>query len=245
MLRWSRVQMHPLRLRGRLALYFLIKFRFFHKWYRVSRQLRFLADPKRMHDVRSDDHDQLVLTLLKRFAAEELADDRKIAKHRHLIDNLAHLIVHETCDSKTLPVGQFHFRVNAASGKRRDEETGKGNCVREIKGAHFRAHMQVDTIAFREGGSKRELHAVFTELNRDRRHRAGRAALNDRERKLAAGQEARFFAGFGKKVRLSKHLEQALLLERLDGQTYVNVGTEQENVQQAAESKIGRNRIRG
>ena len=68
--------------------------------------------------------------------------------------------------------------------------------------------------------------------------------MNDWERKLTASQEARFFAGFSEKVRLSKHLKQALLFERLNGQTDVNVGTEQENVQQAAEAEIGCNSIR-
>ena len=64
-----------------------------------------------------------------------------------------------------------------------------------------------------------------------------RGALHDRHRKLAAGEEARLLAVVGDQVRLGERLEEALLLERLDGDAEAFRAIEEEEVQEIAEDQ--------
>ena len=69
---------------------------------------------------------------------------------------------------------------------------------------------------------------------------AGAAALplNDRIRILAAGEEAGFLAVFRDQVRLGEALEQALVLQRLDGAADVVLRVEEEQVEEVAEHQL-------
>ncbi len=66
------------------------------------------------------------------------------------------------------------------------------------------------------------------------------AALHDGHRKLAAREEARFLAVVGDQVRLGERLEEALLLERLDGGAETFLPIEEEQVQEIAEDEPAR-----
>ena len=73
-------------------------------------------------------------------------------------------------------------------------------------------HLQVHAVAD-DGRREVEADAEFLELDRDADVRA--RALRDRNRELAAGEEAGFLAALGHEVRLGEALEQPARLQRL------------------------------
>ena len=90
-------------------------------------------------------------------------------------------------------------------------------------------------------GSEVQADAELLVLDGDRH--AAAAALGDRNRELAAGEEAGFLAALGDQVRLGQALEQSLRLQRLDHDAEVVLVIEQEHVEEIAERDLaGRRR---
>ena len=68
----------------------------------------------------------------------------------------------------------------------------------------------------------------------------GAAALDDRNRNLAAGEEAGFLAVVGDQVRLGEALEEPARLQRLDDGADALLALEEEQVQEIAEDQVDR-----
>src|SRR5215472_4507467 len=86
----------------------------------------------------------------------------------------------------------------------------------------------------RQGRREIQPHAKFLEQNGNSSKSPGRRALQHRERKLSAGEEARFFARFRQKIWLSENLQEVLFLERFNYCSQVDARIEQEQVQNVA-----------
>ena len=85
--------------------------------------------------------------------------------------------------------------------------------VGEVERADFGPHLEVHAVAVHR---RREVQADAELLEHDADGHVGARPCAIGNRKLAAGEEARFLAAFGDEVRLGQALEQALGLQRLD-----------------------------
>ena len=119
-------------------------------------------------------------------------------------------VVQQARDGERLTVPQLNVGLGAARQERRNAEALKGDAVVEIERADLGLHLEADLVAG-DRRLERQPHAELLELDR---HRIG-GALDDRNRELAAGEEARLLAVVGDQVRLGEALEVALRLERL------------------------------
>ena len=118
--------------------------------------------------------------------------------------------------------------------KRGHGESGNGQGIREIQRADFGRNLQVDVAVGRDHRGELQPHAEFLERNRHRSEAVAR--LHDRERELAAGEETGFLAVHRNQIRLGENLQKILRLERLDHRAEVDVGTEQEQVQDVVDA---------
>ena len=62
---------------------------------------------RRLHEIRRDDDDQLGLVALELAAAEEQAEDRKVAKPGKLLDIGRNIVLQQARDGEGLPVAQL------------------------------------------------------------------------------------------------------------------------------------------
>src|SRR5580698_7464918 len=88
--------------------------------------------------------------------------------------------------------------------------------------------------------SRREVqsHSEFLELNSDSRKARAGASLQNRKWKFAARQETGLFPGLGHQIRFGQNLQHVILLERLDGGGKINVGPEDKQIKQIAQTDI-------
>src|SRR5580704_19196779 len=89
---------------------------------------------------------------------------------------------------------------------------------------------------------KVQANAEFLKLDRDGR-KTSTAGLGNRVRKFAASQEAGFFSRRSKKRGLRQNLQNVICLEGLDCRSQINIGTEDENIQEVAEGELSRSGI--
>ena len=99
------------------------------------------------------------------------------------------------------------------------------------------ATFKVNVAVRHDHRSELELHAKF--LERDGDGGESRAGLHDGEGKLTTGEEAGFLAVDRDQIGLGQNLQQILGLQRFDHGAEVNVGAEQEQVQNIADGFVG------
>ena len=131
------------------------------------------------------------------------------------------------CSSSSVSVR----RVLSAGNAEAVEHDGVG----EVERADLRPHLEVHAVAVDD---RREVQADAEFLVLDGDRHVAAAALRDRHRELAAGEEAGFLAALGDEVRLGEALEQALRLQRLDHGAEVVLLVEEEQVQEVAEREL-------
>src|SRR5258708_32709847 len=96
----------------------------------------------------------------------------------------------------------------------------------KVERRYFRSDVQPNVIVFRDDGIEVQPYAKLPELDGD--CSGVGAALQDRNRKLAAYQEAGFLAIGGNQVRLGQDLQKVAVLQRADQSAQVQVVAKRE-----------------
>src|SRR6202162_2322981 len=134
---------------------------------RIQERLRIVL-PNRLLRVgryavhRAQDH-KFRIALLQALAAKEIPQDREVAEARYFVIDVGHPVVHKPSDHKALSVLQLKFSFGFAGAKRRHGESGDGQRVSKVQGAHFRSHLQVNVPVRHDDGSELQAHAKFLE----------------------------------------------------------------------------------
>ena len=107
---------------------------------------------------------------------------------------------------------------------------GEHDAVVEVERAHLGPQLEADDVA---GNRRREVqpHAEFLVLD----GHLAREARDQRDRNLAAGQEAGLLAVVGNQVRLGEALEESAALQRLQHAADALARDEEEDVQEVGE----------
>ena len=175
----------------------------------AGRQRRHLIGVQRPHQPRRDQHHQLRLLGPIRLALEQRADDRQLAENRNRRGVILRDVVEQPGNRERLPVAQLHVGLGASGRQRRNPEARERDAVGEIERADLRPDLQPDHVP---GNRRREVQPD-AELLEDDRDGIALGPLDDWNRELAAGEEARFLAVVGNQIRLGEALECALLLQ--------------------------------
>src|ERR1700687_4974369 len=200
---------------------------------RIQERLR-IVGPRRLLRVgryavhRAQDH-KFRIALFQALAAKEIPQDRDVAKPRDFVIDVGHPVVHKPSDYKALTVLQLKFSFGFARAKRWHRESGDGQRVGKIQGAHFRSHLQVNIPVRHDHGSELQAHAKF--LERDRNRRKACAWLHDGKWKLTSGEKAGFLAIDRNQIGLGENLQQILGGKSFDRGSEVNVRSKQKQVQ--------------
>ena len=88
----------------------------------VDRRLDLVARPRRTHEVRRDDDDEIGLVLLIRLAGEQRAEHRHVAKPGQLLDRVLAVALQQAADHEALAVAQLDRRRSAAHDQRRHRD---------------------------------------------------------------------------------------------------------------------------
>ena len=170
----------------------------------------------RADDVGGHDDDQLGLRALEAVRAEQRAEDRDVTQAGGGLGDLRGLVRQQAGDGEALAGAEFDGGVGAAHGEGRDADghvgvEHRGDAVRLVELADFRADVQADSAGRDHGGHEGQADAVLLEVDRD-----GVVAGGDRDGELAADQEAGRLAAHGDQVGLRQHVDQLVLAERVD-----------------------------
>ena len=168
---------------------------------------------------------------------EDLAQNWNIPDPR----NLAHLDrgvgVKEPGDAETLAIFQLNGRLSVASGDCRDRKTRDRDCVAVIERTDLWRDLQANRIVGFDGTGKVEFNAEGAELDGNGPSGAAYGSLDNRIRELTAGEEVCGFPADGHQIRLGEDLEDVLCLEILNGSAEIEVGSEEENIEQAGDTE--------
>src|ERR1035437_4401777 len=111
---------------------------------------------------RAQDH-EFRIALLQALAAKKVAQDRNVAKAANLVIDVGHTVVHEPRDHKALSILQLKFGFGFARAKRGHGESGDGQRIGKVQGAHFRSYLQVNIPVGHDDGGELQAHAEFLE----------------------------------------------------------------------------------
>src|SRR5581483_1340329 len=177
---------------------------------------------------------------LQAAAAEEVSQDRNIAKSRNLVVNVCNSIIHQAGDHEALAVLQFKFGFSPARTERGHREPRDRERIRKIQRADFGSHLQMDIAVGRDHWGELQANAELLERN-GHGCKAG-ARLDNGERKLASSKETRLFPVYRDEVGLGQNLQQVLVLHRLNHRTKVDVRAENKKVQNVVDALAGAGR---
>src|SRR5262249_50740618 len=133
-------------------------------------------------------------------------------------------------------VMQFQLGLCSARREGRDTEPLQHDRVSEVERADFRLHFQLHPVTVEHRRREVQADAELFELHRDARVET--AALQNRNRKFAAGEKARFLAALGNQVRFRETLKQATRLQRLHDEADVVLFVEQKQVEKVTEREL-------
>src|ERR1035438_2933163 len=142
------------------------------------------------------------MALLSALASEEIAEDGNVTKPRNFVHDVGDAVIHEAGDDEALAILQLEFGVGLAGAEGRDGGAGDRNCIGEVERAHLRHNVEVNVAIGLNDRSKFQAYAELTKLDGDGGE-AGRIGLDDRDGKLATGEEAGFLAIDRNQIRLS------------------------------------------
>src|SRR6266536_532694 len=229
--RWLLINVARLRLANRL-----VELRYIHIVHRQRARggcSHLLGN--RVHNLRCYHHHKLCVGSLQLPRAEKISEHRNIADPWDLGEQFRGAVVQQASHAKALAVLQLDFGLRPAGGNGRDGKAVEDRGVGEIQRADLGCQLEPHHIPL-DGPDKFQLYAKWLEDDRDRGATAS-PALHHRNRKFAAGQKLGGLAATRQQVRLRQDLRNVLLLRGTNGRTQIDVGPENENIQQVVERK--------
>ncbi len=178
----------------------------------VERRLDRIAGPGRPHQARRDDDGEIGLVLLIALAREQRTEHRHVAEPGHLVLRGGALVLQQAAQREALAVAQLDSRGGAPHDQRRHRIAGDLHGMALVELADLGLDLEIDQSITQHGRSEGEPHAVLLVVDGD-----GAERLRDQDGEFAARQEARGVARQGHQVRLCETADQALFLERVDG----------------------------
>ncbi len=178
----------------------------------VGRRPDHVARPRRTHQMRRHDDDEIGLVLLIGLRREQRAQHRHAAEPGQLLDLVLGVGLQQTADREALAVAQFDRGRGAAHDQRRHRDRARHrHGMGGVDRAHFRLDLHVDQATAKHGRRESQADAIFFVIDGDLALVAGH-----RDRIFAAGQEAGGVAGERDQIGLGQTAGDALLLKRVD-----------------------------
>src|SRR5690606_13735379 len=183
----------------------------------------------RLHQARSDDHQQFAILSLDAAGAKEGAEHRDVAQTGKLVHCGGVAVVDQAADDETFAVGQGDAGVGAAHSERRYADALDLDAVAEIELADLGRHLQVDAVTPNHGGGQGQAYAELLVLDAD----AVATAARHRHGKFAAGEESRALPAQGHQAGPGQAVGEAAVLQRIEHAQYLAAAAAPDDIEAA------------
>ena len=176
-----------------------------------------------------DQHHQLRLVLLQVFAAKQITENRDVADARELGEVRGNAVVQQAGDHKALSILQLELSRSTPRSQCRNPEARQHQGVGKIQRADLGPDHQMNGPVGHDQRREVQFDPEFLVLNGDRAQCD--SGLRHRNREFTACQEAGFFSVDRNQVGFRQDLQKVLFLKQLQGNTQVQIGAEDEQIE--------------